>query len=228
MSSYKYATQVAEEKQFAKAVVLSSKISWKQGIEIANWLRKRPVKKAEHLLERVIALEQAVPFRRFNDNVGHKSGMAAGRYPKKAAEVFLKLLKQASANASVKNLDEQQLIIHAIVVNRATSNPRYGRFRGRIAKNAHVEIWVTGPASKKKADKKAKKDVSSVVAEQVEEQKVEQKTEKKVNKPQVKQSEQKVTQSVEQEKKATTKVNDQKVENQVPKKTKVSKEGSEQ
>ena len=89
----------------ARAVGTNLPISTKVSYEIANAIRGKDAKKTVSYLENVVALKQAVPYKRYNMDVGHKPGkMAAGRYPVKAASNFIKVLKNAIANA-VNKLD---------------------------------------------------------------------------------------------------------------------------
>ena len=70
----------------ARAVGANLPISTKVCYEIANAIRGRNVNKAIAFLERVVNMKEAVPYKRYNGDVGHKPGkMAAGRYPIKAA-----------------------------------------------------------------------------------------------------------------------------------------------
>lgn len=128
----------------ARAVVLSQSISVKQSIEIANAIRKKPVAKARVYLQNVIDAKQPVAYRRFNGDVGHKKGrVGPGRFPIKAAQSMLKALELVVSNAKDKSLNEESLYIFNIVIQKGPQNPRPGRFRGRTAKNTHIEIVVS-------------------------------------------------------------------------------------
>ena len=133
----KYALQT-EKEDMAKAYASNIAISTKVGIEIANHLRGRTTKKAKEILQNVLIEKEAIPYKRFNDSVGHRTGIGPGRYPKKASAEFLSLIKQAEANAQNKGLDENLKIVH-LVVNKASQPARQGR---RTFKRAHVEIAV--------------------------------------------------------------------------------------
>jgi large subunit ribosomal protein L22 len=132
-----------EEKQgMAKAYGKSLGISTKVSIEIAGYLRGKSTKKAKQILNSVLKLEHAIPFKRFTDGVGHKKGIASGRYPQKASQEFLKLVKQVEANAQEKGLSDSLTIAH-ICAHRASEPSRQGRQRSRKFKRTHVEIAVT-------------------------------------------------------------------------------------
>ncbi len=150
----------------AKAVGMSLPISWKHGVEIANMIRGKTVEKAKTMLDNVIAMKLAVPFKRFNNNVGHRKGkIMSGRFPVKAATHILKVLKSAESNARDMGLIEESLYIEHICVHKAGKQMHYGRKARRLMKRTHVEIVLKeNPnikakqmAVKKKADKKKEK-----------------------------------------------------------------------
>lgn len=137
-------------------------ISTKVAIEICSYLRGRELEQAMRTLERVMRKEQAIPYRRFTDGVGHKPGrgMASGRYPIKAAGEFLKILRNAQANATNQGMTGT-LVIQHIAANRASRPMRNrAKFRGEF-KKTHVEVIIieTEPAASKPAAPAAKKPV---------------------------------------------------------------------
>ncbi len=125
----------------AHARALGVSISTKQSVEISHALRYRNTAFAKRYLEEVAALRRAVPFRRFNKDMGHKPGMAAGRYPQKAAKAFLQLVRSVEANAQVLGLDTANLKITKLLANKA-SVPVTGGRRHRGTKRTHLEIEV--------------------------------------------------------------------------------------
>ncbi|MAH33376.1 50S ribosomal protein L22 [archaeon] len=156
---HKYSLKDYNKENMARAIGVSLPISSKQSIEICNFIREKDVNFAKKFLDEVIKDKKAVPFKRFNADVGHKKGMAAGRYPKKASMEFLSLLNQVEANAQFKGLNTANLIIAHINSNKAAKTARYGRQRSRNAKRTNVEIVVlekaeSKPDAKKKAVKK--------------------------------------------------------------------------
>ncbi len=146
----------------AKAVGMSLPISWKHGVEIANMIRGKTVEKAKTMLENVIAMKLAVPFKRFNNNVGHRKGkIMSGRFPVKAASHLLKVLKSAESNARDLGLIEESLYIEHICIHKAGKQMHYGRKARRVMKRTHVEIVLkenpdikAKQMASKKADKK--------------------------------------------------------------------------
>jgi large subunit ribosomal protein L22 len=136
----KYAFKI--EEKAARAALLDMAISTKDSIEICNKLRKMTVDKAIAFLERVVIKKEAVPFKRFTNGAGHKSGIGPGKYPIKASESFLSLLKLAKSNAIDKGLSEK-LKVSTILAQKASTPWKYGRQRRRKAKRTHLQIQVT-------------------------------------------------------------------------------------
>ncbi len=138
------------------ARALNLPISTKHSVELSHQLRYIGTIRARQYLEEVIALKKPVPFRRFNKDVGHKRGMAAGRFPKKAAKEFLKLVKSVEANAQMKGLNASSLKIIKILANKAAIPATGGRQR-HGTKRTHLEIAVKESIEKKKDGKKKEK-----------------------------------------------------------------------
>ena len=69
-------------------------VSPKAAREVCHALKGMELEKAKNYLERVIDLEQAVPFKRHDGKVGHRKGkgMSSGRFPVKTAAAILKEL----------------------------------------------------------------------------------------------------------------------------------------
>lgn len=131
-------------------------ISKKHAVEICSFIRGKSVERSKQLLQQVIEKKIALPFRRFNRDMGHRRGaMAAGRYPFKASKVILQLLGSLEANAQNKGLDTKSLYITHIVANKAPTPWHYGRLRRRKMKRAHVTI-VAGEKAVKKQEPKEK------------------------------------------------------------------------
>lgn len=135
-----YAYSVAAKENEAKAVGTSLPISYKFSIEICTEIRGKTLSQAKKFLEGVIALKQPAPMRRFNRDLGHKPGMASGRYPQKCCKHILSLLQSAEANAQFKGLSTANLVIQHISAQQGPNTWRMGRKRRRRAKRTHVEI----------------------------------------------------------------------------------------
>ncbi len=138
----KYALQQFKE-NMARAISKDVEVSTKTSLEIANFIRGKTTKKAKQILERVLEKKQAIPFKRFTDGVGHRKGTAIGqgRFPQKASEAFIKIIKQVEANAQAKGLSEELKIVH-LVVNKSSNTFHQGRQRRRKFKRTHLEIAV--------------------------------------------------------------------------------------
>lgn len=157
MSKLKYSMELKED--MARAHGVSLPISTKVAVEMANFLRGRTTKKALAILEEVLEKKTAIPFKRFTDGVGHRPGkVGPGRYPQKASQEFIKLIKQVEANAEAKTLGDNLVIVH-LSANKASKPMRQGRQRRRQFKRTHVQIIVQEQEEKKetKQTKGAKK-----------------------------------------------------------------------
>ncbi|MBS3169090.1 50S ribosomal protein L22 [Candidatus Woesearchaeota archaeon] len=166
--------QLGKEHQ-ASARSLSIPVSTKHSIEIAKAVRYKTTTYAKKFLEDVVALKRAVEFKTYGHNVGHKAGMAAGRFPQKAAQQFLKLLHSVEANAQFRGLNVDDLKIVKLTANLASIPSGGGRQRHKT-KRTHLEIVVKerSPAAKKNkkgtvADNsvKRKSDVSDKVTDKI-------------------------------------------------------------
>ncbi|MBT3395437.1 50S ribosomal protein L22 [archaeon] len=121
-----------------KDLVISTKFS----VEVANFIRNKKLQKAKDLLSEVILKKTAVPINKYNKDVAHKPGMAAGRYPVKVSKAILTLLNSVESNAEDKGLSTENLIISEIIVNGGSHQMHHGRHSGRRMKRTHVSITV--------------------------------------------------------------------------------------
>lgn len=154
----KYATAYDGEKM-ARAMGVALPISTKKTVELCNFIRGRGVSKVLRLLEGVVNEKVAVPFRRYGKGgTGHKPGIGPGKYPKKACLEFIKLLKQAEANAKVKGLDTTKLVITAVVAKKGAQSWHFGRQRRVRMKRTHVEVVVAEAAKEESGRKEAAKE----------------------------------------------------------------------
>ena len=116
-------------------------ISPKHSREICSKIRKMETPEAKQFLEDVIALRQAVPFKRYNGNVGHRRGkMAAGRYPVRAATEILNVLTNAEQGAEDKGLEPERMrLVHTATKQGRTIRGTMARAMGRAtAKNTET------------------------------------------------------------------------------------------
>lgn len=151
------ATKTSNPQQNATAKATNLAISTKHAVEISRHLRYKSVAYAKQFLSEVAALQTPVPFLRFNRDVGHKAGIAAGRFPQKAAREVLDLVNSVEANARYRGLGSD-LKITKILANKASVPSTGGRHR-RATKRTHLEIEVAELVGKKKAP--SKKEVAS-------------------------------------------------------------------
>lgn len=143
------------EIRFAKARALNLPISTRHCVEICRFLRYKDTSLAKKILQDVIALRRPVPYNRFIQDTGHKAGMSAGRFPQKAANEVLSLIKSVEANAQNKGLDVSTLKIIKIVANKASIPLTGGRLRG-ATKRTHLEVEVKERFGKKQSAKDVK------------------------------------------------------------------------
>lgn len=147
MPHFGYAFQNFDATKHVRASVREKDISHKHAREIAKMIQGLSIEKARDNLQEVIALKRAVPFRRFKNEVGHKSdtGVMSGRYPQKAATEFVRLLDNLEANAEYKGMDLDRLkIISAnthkgVIVKRFTPRAQ-GRATPKNNVLTHIEL----------------------------------------------------------------------------------------
>ena len=107
MVHFGYAMQNYDRTRHVRASIREKQISHKHAREIANHIKGMSIEKARDYLQAVINKERAVPFQRYNEQVGHRSdpGVMSGRYPQKSAREFIKLLDNLESNAEYKGMD---------------------------------------------------------------------------------------------------------------------------
>ncbi|KAK9292248.1 hypothetical protein L1049_020212 [Liquidambar formosana] len=146
----KYSKEPDNDKKSCKARGTDLKVHFKNTRETAHALRTLPLGKVKRYLEHVLALKQAIPFRRFCCGVGrttqrknrHSNGQ--GRWPVKSAKFIQDLLKNAESNDKVKGLNVDSLYISRIQVNRAQKQrPTYRahrRINPYMSSPSHTEL----------------------------------------------------------------------------------------
>ena len=147
MGRYDYAFQNFDSTRHVRASIREKKISHKHAREVATALKGLTIEKARDYMISVVAKDRAVPFRRFKNQVGHRSdpGMMSGRYPEKTAKEFLKLLDNLESNAEYKGMDIDRLKIINATAHKGVLIKRFiPRAQGRATdKNdvlTHVEL----------------------------------------------------------------------------------------
>jgi len=138
--AHKYAFKDYNKDSMSRGVLLSSSVSTKHCVEIANAIRGKKITRAKQILGDAIEMKKAIPFRRFKLNVGHKTGIGPGRYPIKACGEVLKILNGCASNAQNKGLNAEKLKTIHISANLVCRPWHYGRAIRRKMKRTHVEI----------------------------------------------------------------------------------------
>lgn len=144
---FKYAFQNYDRTRHVRASLREKTISHKHAREIAVKIKGMSIETARDYLQDVIRLKRAVPFRRYNNEVGHKSdtGVMSGRYPQKAATEFVKLIDNLESNAEYRGMDLDRLKIINATVHKGRKLQRFtpramGRASPKVDILTHVEL----------------------------------------------------------------------------------------
>jgi len=147
MGGWNYAFQNFDSTKHVRAAIREKTISHKHAREIAVAIKGLSLEKARDYLLSVVELKRSIPFRRYKNQVGHRSdpGTMSGRYPQKAATEILKLLDNLESNAEYKGIDLDRLKIINATVHKGRLMKRFiPRAMGRATpKNnafTHVEL----------------------------------------------------------------------------------------
>ncbi len=148
MPQFYYSFQSFEKTKHVRASSREIDISHKHAREVCVAIRGLYLNKAKEYLENVVALKQPVPYRRYKNEVAHRSELQdfpAGRYPVKAAREFLRLLDNLEANAEYKGMDLDRLaIIHASsypgVKIKRFQQRAFGRNSAKYDTLVHIEL----------------------------------------------------------------------------------------
>jgi len=118
-------------------------------------IQYKEVQWSKKYLQDVIEMKQCVTFNRFHGGVGgtgqarqNKAAGNNGRWPVKATQVVLDMLKNAESNAGTKGLATDNLKITHIQCNRAPGGRRrtyraHGRIGPYMSHPAHIEMILT-------------------------------------------------------------------------------------
>ena len=121
-------------------------VSMKYSVAICKFIKYKPIEKAIADLEQVVVLKKAVPMK---GEIPHRKGkMMSGRFPKRASESFIMLLKSLLSNAN--NHDVEEPIISEAIANQG-SRP-YGK-RGVKRKRTHITIKCKSKKNQMKSKK---------------------------------------------------------------------------
>jgi len=156
MPNYSYSFTNFDKTKHVRSALREKDISHKHAREVALAIRGMSIENAREFLESVIAKQIAVPYRRYNNEVAHRSnirdGFFAGRFPKKTAGEFLKLLDNLESNGEYKGMDLDRLKIVSAVTHKGTKLERFtpramGRSSPKIDTLVHVELVAHEVAS---------------------------------------------------------------------------------
>jgi large subunit ribosomal protein L22 len=147
MGKFDYAFQNYDSTRHVRASMREKQISHKHAREIAVQIKGLSIERARDYLQNVVNKQRAVPFRRYKNQVGHRSdpGVMSGRYPEKSANEFIKLIDNLESNAEYKGMDLDRLKIVNATVHKGVLIKRFTpRAMGRATpKNnvlTHVEL----------------------------------------------------------------------------------------
>ncbi len=156
MPVWKYSVKEVDPERTAKAMMWDAPISYKEAYEIFKIIRGMKLKDAQAFLQKVIEKKVPVPYTRYKLSIAHKAGLAKmfskwkspiGRYPVKAAEYILRLLKNVENNAENKDLDVDRLVIIHAAAHRGPYIKRwmpraFGRATPKFGSTTHLEVVV--------------------------------------------------------------------------------------
>lgn len=149
--AYNYSAKAGEKS--AKSVGINLPISTKKSVEICNAIRGKPLTKAKKILQDAADMKIPIPMKIYNDNTGHKAGMAAGRFAVNACSEIMLILESAEANAQSKGLNTSNLVVRHVSAQLGPKTWHNGRQRRREAKRTHIEVILD---EVKTAEKKAR------------------------------------------------------------------------
>ena len=127
-------TDIVSKKDEAVAKGLNLRVSKKQSVYICSFIKNMTVDEAIHDLQAVILMKKVVPFR---GEIPHRKGkgMMSGRFPTKAAKIFITVLKGLKGNIMVNGLDIDNSKIYFASATFANRPMRRGN---RKAKRTNV------------------------------------------------------------------------------------------
>lgn len=137
-----YTFRAYNREHMARAVGMALPISFKQSVEICNFIENKNISDAKKMLQNVVEKKSAIPFKRYNWDLGHKKKMGPARYPEKASKQFINLIEAVEANAQFKGLNTSNLVIAHVSAHKASKAWHYGRKSRRKMKRTNVEIIV--------------------------------------------------------------------------------------
>jgi len=137
--AYGYTRETGKDE--AKAVGLALPISYKHTVEVCNFVRGKPIEQAKRLLDEVMKMKRAVPYRIYNLEMAHNRAVGAGRFPVKTCKHVREVIESAEANAQHKGLSVANLVVRHLAPQKAGRTMHFGRQR-RESKRCHLEVIV--------------------------------------------------------------------------------------
>lgn len=128
--------QVLNKKEEAIANGRSLPLSRKQCQYICSFIKNKPIDSAINDLEQVIKFKKIVPFK---GEIPHRKGkgIMSGRYPIKAAKIFISLLKGLKGNVILNQMELEKTRITLASASWASRPMRKGSVQG---KRTHVRL----------------------------------------------------------------------------------------
>ena len=142
-------TEKSDKPKKTDAVVNGNNLSvgLKHAMAICNFIRNKDIDTAISGLEQLEKMKIAIPMR---GEIPHRHGMMSGRYPVKAAGVYIKLLKSLKSNAIANELELEKFKIYAMPNVAPRPFKKFGK--GRF-KRSHVVLKLI-PRHKQPKEKK--------------------------------------------------------------------------
>jgi large subunit ribosomal protein L22 len=147
MPEFGYSFEDYMEASDARGSLREVDVSPKEARELAVYLKGMTMDRARQALEEVISMKRLIPFRRYNLKMAHHSveGFRTGKYPVKAAKLFLKLLDNIESVADYKGLDPSKMVLVHVAAYPGRKLKRnipraFGRSSPRNKVLVHLEI----------------------------------------------------------------------------------------
>ncbi len=113
MPKFRYSFNDYREASDARGSLREVDVSPKDARELAVYLKGKSIDRARAELQEVISMKRLVPFRRYNLKMAHHvvDGFRTGKYPIKAAKLYLKLLDNIESVADFKGLEPSNMVL---------------------------------------------------------------------------------------------------------------------
>src|SRR5579885_3137227 len=142
-----YSYKVLEPERTVLASGRDLNISYKEAVELCRYLKGKSLDEAKKILEEVIELKRAIPYRTFKKKVPHHrfdNSSGPARYPRKVAKNLLKILESLEANAEFKGLDVSRIKLVHLAANKGYKIKKYiprafGRSTPYFRELVHIE-----------------------------------------------------------------------------------------